>query len=1270
MKKIFAFVLASIMVLSLVPASAFAAITKDCELPHTVDNCEHTKIDTVDATCKSAGYTIYECNACGEQFLADFKEKADHNWVSNEDEDEGREDVPVNCDKKEDGVTYLICDDCGEEYVKITEWETAHNLVAVPESGFGCEEQFECTICDGIYYGWDEDGHAKEESSHTWVFTEIVTEPALDGGEETKGEALYTCKVCKDTKIVPVFAPDCKCDGNQDLFCTRIKKAVSPTCEEAGTYAVYECEDCGQLWQYKSNKYTKISNVEKAVRKATGHTPVLDKNDKPVTTVKGCTTTYTCDNCDKTITEYAHDKDDKYIEWETYNEASCTDYGYSVWLCTYCGDGDAIITDPSGHKEVTVEVAPTCCEYGYTYTYCTNEYCTLKADYTYTKGGITYDVAVEDKDGKVLRVKVIALFRGAALDETKHEYEVVNTQQVSCGQAGYEVYKCKNCPKMYIESLPAREHVFDEDKFEYKAPDCINQGYYKVYCTVCEQYVELYTMAPTPGVHNYEILNEDYTCDTNSLFFNEKDGQYYYGKQIRVCTGCNNIDVKYVDPIATTTMPYYFEDAEKAYLYHTVLAGSEKTTLEAKCYRTGLETYTCADCGNTVYIIVDKADHDEDKSTFHKAKDATCSNTGNLAYYTCNECGADWMYDEDGKQFDATKADYTTNKHSATTTKKVEVKDCTGKVVYTYWECTGKKCGKKFTDETAATAYTGPTKDIGCQWKTVVNYEAANCNTEGVVGVQYCTVCNSFRLIENYIVNNDGEISIKKTTETFDTAAKAEEYTLVAGKKVEIEVDTNGTVTATTVKIAKFEHAYDKDSGEYLAIETEASMDESKWDCSKPYYDHNFCTLCEYEYLDSYKPASSDKGHVNRDGVLLTGTCADLSKIKDRTCYYCGTEVEVEHKLYSENGGEVIVVEPTCKTDGYVYDYCVVCGYIDIDEVYFADADEYHEATIYDDYYEEMVPLHGDLVGTFEDYANDGYYYWACDVCGKKISEVYEADCPGKGLELVLSTDAEYYTAGSSIFVTVSIDSLKGVDVWGLTFPVKYNPSCLEFVGYEFNTANGAFQNFVVNDVQACVAKYNFIDDTWTYDKEESSVGTIVVTANAPENVAIKGSQELVTLEFKVNSADYAWAFIEIPYEAMTQVAGKYEDGSPKYEWFYVDVVDEKGNAVDALYNGFASVDFEIKTFLDINDDGYRSMADALALYEYIVFDEHDDVVADANHDGQITVEDLDILYRLLSGVVTVEDLINPVTIEDIEYDEEGNAVLPDDFVPSDGAKD
>jgi DNA-directed RNA polymerase subunit RPC12/RpoP len=338
MKKILAFVLASIMVLSLVPASAFAAITKDCPDTHTLDNCKWAHVETVKPGCdeeKGFGYTIYECTACGEQFLANFVEPLAHTWKDNSNTSD-RKNQTLNCKKKEDDIKFVKCSVCGKEEKQVTPWNQGHTPKYV--TGFGCEALYECTTCGLEFYGLDKNNEPKLDAGHEWEFTKVEVEPVIKNGVVTPGSALYTCKGCKDTKSVQIVSPACKCDqGHQDVFTTRIVDYKANACGVEGTYAVYKCDDCNQL--YKADKdgkiLGKIKNIEEAKLPAKKHEAKAD------TTKKGnydCEYTFTCKHCDQKITGYHHEKEKSYMVVTEYSVRDCVNYGYSVWLCNLCVD--------------------------------------------------------------------------------------------------------------------------------------------------------------------------------------------------------------------------------------------------------------------------------------------------------------------------------------------------------------------------------------------------------------------------------------------------------------------------------------------------------------------------------------------------------------------------------------------------------------------------------------------------------------------------------------------------------------------------------------------------------------------------------------------------------------------------------------------------------------------------------------------------------------------------------------------------------------------
>lgn len=1268
MKKIFAFVLASIMVLSLVPASVFAAITKGCPDTHTVNNCEYTFVDKQDATCTKVGYTVYECKKCEEQFLADFVEMLEHTWVDNQ-KAAGKTNVPVNCKKKEDGKTWVKCQVCGafpngattaaEGYI-VTEWETAHQLGAF--SGFGCEAKAKCSVCSGYFYGFDEKtGHAITSGAHTYEFTKVTSEPERVNGATTVGKALYTCKTCKVTKYVDIFAPDCRCFGFQDIYCTKIVDHKDATCEEKGTLAVYKCDDCSQLYSYNksSKKYAAIEKIEDAEIAALGHTPKANTS-----TTVGCTTTYTCDRkgCGIKVTEKAHEANDPYIVVSTYSNATCVDYGYSVWLCNYCGWNEAKFEEPTGHDEKSFHIDATCANYGYTVTYCANETChivnemgiSVKNEPVTSKViyGALYDVTIEDEDGNRVGVKVLNIKRDEIPNTSAHDYECIAANPVACGTAGYEVYKCKNCGNIYTKTLAPIQHEFDEEKTEYTSASCSQAGFIKKWCVNCEQYVTVATLPATPGVHNYEVVEIHSNCGTPTAATYNKNGIWYHTWEVYQCTGCTAQITVHSNPVGSSNVKTTFESIEEAELYHFGAAylvngewvydsqydnfGKPIDTKASTCYTNGYALYQCGHCNQLVYVTLEKTAHPDAALIFHKANAATCTTAGNIAYYTCYICNSVVLKDEAGKQKTVTLADTVLLPHTQGV-QEVIVKDCAGTVIGSYWICkqvnNKKECGKLFTDKTAAVEYTG-VKEADAKkdtWTTIVPYVAATCNSNGTVGIEYCATCGKVRITENYIANNGAKKQVTK-----NSVEEAEAYVLQCYKtnapKIDILVSANKTVTANTIVIPMFDHAYNADTKVYEAI---TSTEVKAKDCSKPGYTYNKCALCPFEYLDNYSPASSTNGHANKYGVSLVGDCGYLQDIKaaDRVCFYCGVTVQPEHK----NLANAIVVEATCSTDGYSYNYCVDCGYrvVKNTDVTFADADAFHADT-----------ANRVKVGVAEDYANAGDYYYACKVCGKALTKTTKVKCPGTGLEVVLSADAEDYIAGSTVKVTVALDSYNGVNVWGLNIPVTFNPAVFEFVGYEFNT--DAFSVYEVNEIE-CKTIYT-ADKKLTVSDDAKSQGVISIAANASENVKVKGALTLVTLEFKVITAaagEFDISVVELVEDVKVNTAkNPTTENDYVTKDFALDVVDEKGKALtNVLYDATSEVlKVNLKAFLNVDNDnkGLVNMADALALYEYIVFDEYD-VVADANCDGKVTMEDLDILYDIITGIITVEDLINPI---------------------------
>jgi hypothetical protein len=302
----------------------------------------------------------------------------------------------------------------------------------------------------------------------------------------------------------------------------------------------------------------------------------------------------------------------------------------------------------------------------------------------------------------------------------------------------------------------------------------------------------------------------------------------------------------------------------------------------------------------------------------------------------------------------------------------------------------------------------------------------------------------------------------------------------------------------------------------------------------------------------------------------------------------------------------------------------------------FANADAYHDALDENGKYKNRV-----TVGVVEDYANNGEYYTECPVCHKVFGSKQKVNCPGVGLEVILSADADEYIAGATVKVTVTLDSLKGVNVWGLSIPVTYDPDEFKYIGYELNTD-------VFGKPEVYETKFNNTDSKGNILNTTTSSGVISITGAASENVQIKGALDLVTLEFMVITPvadEYSISVVESVQNVQVATIKNPSTGSadPVKKDFALNFVNEKGVAVaNVLYNATEEVlDVNVKGFLNIDGDkaGLINMSDALALYEYIVFGPYN-VEADVNCDGTVDITDLIFLFDIINGKKTVQEYI------------------------------
>ena len=1244
MKKIFAFILATIMVMSLVPASVFAAFTK-CPATHTKDNSACTVVKVVAPTCQSTGYTLYSCNACGEQFPDDVKKASSHKWVS--DPKKAHLDIAASCLYETNGSIHQICSYCNKTQVKTVDYKSTdvHKLVKV--SGVGCEELYECSICGDR--GYIKDKKLNPTAAHTIEFKKIITEPYWADGVAHNGLALYACKTsgCAYEKEVIVVCPDCA----HPSF-TKIVTEKAANCTADGTYGVHKCDDCGALY-YDSNLKTdktelvaltdvngdKAITTDDAIIKAPGHTlPAANQ-----ITLIGCTRTYTCTTCKEAVVEEFHAN----IINTTTVDPTCVTFGITYKACTLCGTQWPELTDPLGHTDDEVIIPSNCAVQGGRYTVCTRPGCPLVE--------VTLN---NDPSGNKYKVVGVELF---PLDKNAHDLYNIGTDgfasSASCTSSGLVITACHNgcvdylSPK--VEYKPATNHNF----VTYRTTHNCSTATATLFSWTGRTYLKC-TSCGLNTYDDYKALGytSAYYVDTRDSsikfeFASLAEAQEYHGVAVNYWT--YNSSKKTVSISKTEARP----EAKHELKFISTFAST--------CKAQGYDLYQCTGCGQQVKIM--KATVKHTNGTFVKGTAATCNTAGVRESWLCGVCGVNFYYDYEGNQKTGSLVINPCGNYDTL----VLVKNCKGTK---YYQCSICKTYYSGFDCKTAVA---PIDATNHNWQNAYKGTAATCNTTGVLEVRYCKDCALLEV--NALYEYAGEIerlSFGSWAGAYKKSAKAVsiDNLLVVSKPVTVSIAKSGavsficdTVTTSTcpVVVNKFEHTKPTlaKAVEWESAVTSERVEDTSKDHTKPMFTKNYCEACSYEFITNYVGAYA--GHINDKGNVITTKCDNEGVKGGRVCQLClkagKTEAEatitVAHTWSTETKSTM-----TCVSDGYTYKYCLECGHYSISGATPANADSYHKEIKKDT--KKM-----ELVGSIADYAHDGSYYYACPECGKQLTDTTKGKVKGTGLEIYLSTDAELYIPGSTVKVTVTLDSANGVNVWAIGFPVIFDSDVFEFVGYEFNTAESAFQTFAVTEV---AGGYNTFDVMFhsgkVTDGQFKDSGVLHIVANADADTLVKGEQTLVTLEFKVVSpvaaedVTFAVAATEVATggvlgKKLTEIYPDYATDPmfvAQYGNLYDVVVDStvktiaieainaSGKPVAAVYNKInESAPVDIAAFLDLDGKPGITLADAYELY-YLIYNNEYDVKADANFDGKVNGQDLSILYAVYTGVITVEQLIAP----------------------------
>ena len=538
--------------------------------------------------------------------------------------------------------------------------------------------------------------------------------------------------------------------------------AKDATCESEGNIAYYTCSVCGKLFK-DANAVTETTadavKLEKLSHKLTKTEAV------PATCTKGGSNEYyTCSACGKifkdadasTETSVEAEKTSKIPHTLTkteYKAATCTEDGNTeYYTCSVCGK---IFKDESGTQETSVEAEklvatghsltktdakePTCTEDG------NNEY------YTCSACGKIF----KDAEGKT-----VTTVEAEKIAATGHTMTKIEAKSATCTEDGNkEYYTCSACGKAFkdadgkivttveAEKIAATGHTMT--KTDAKAATCTEDGNIAYWhCSVCNKYFS--DENGTNGIALADtVIKAHHTLtktDAKEPTCTEDGNNEYY-----TCSACGKI-FKDAEGTQETTV----ENEILAASGHTITKTEAKA---ATCTEDGNnEYYTCSACGKAfkdadgkteTTVEAEKIAATGHTMTKTEAKDATCTEDGNVAYWYCSVCNK-YFSDENGTA-EITLDDTVIKAHHTMTKTDAKEPTCTAEGNNAYYTCA--VCGKVFKDEagTQLTTVAAETLKKKDHTPVVDAAVAATCQKTGLTEGSHCSVCNEVLVAQKVV---------------------------------------------------------------------------------------------------------------------------------------------------------------------------------------------------------------------------------------------------------------------------------------------------------------------------------------------------------------------------------------------------------------------------------------------------------------------------------------------------------------------------------------
>lgn len=1212
-KRILAAFLAVMMVMALVPTSVFAANSNvGCVVTETYP--DHSKIhcdnagakytvvpdSTVEPKCGQDGYTLYLCE-CGEYFADDLVPMDPHHTESGEPKAERVEPTCYATGK----AAIFTCDVCGNDYYDPTDPDadskgiiakTPHTFNQMNYPGNDCTASERVCGNEGCTA---KDTTHKPQKEHHWVYADpeaIVQAPTA----HDEGVATFKCDNagCAQTKNVEVLPLDHK---SSMKWVDEVERGDG--CEDTGVKGHWHCTVCGK-------DYLEIQGVlveadqEMLTIPAVGHT----WSDTPYIFPATCTTWgfeyYGCQVCfikgeSKDLaplghTTYeeavAHDADPDLVAadglWITTTEGNCTSGTKYEWTCknyadgvsgALCGEACSKQLKAPNHKEATIKVPATCAQpYSYTIVYCTNDFCTKPEVETATVKIGTKNVTLD----VTVEVK----------DGDVYNLEAGNTLKVLRIDGA--------------KAATATGHFYESRIIN--APTCTDAGKKFIWCTGDTCNVNAEVDAEALG-HVFLTTEEGLLNDTDATCTDD------------ATQGCDRDGCTFVQTLPNTAHHTWGE--EKAYTTQPTCTGGlgydvfECTA--AGCVEVDLRNETTF-VENLSYETVEmaQAQHPGLSATYVELKKGDCENFGYWEY-SCSDCTKNVLVKIADTGLGHKRPDTTVYHDKATCTQ------------YQGWEAyVCDRCGDQVAAEIEV-------KELGHAMTTTAK-KAATCLEGG--NQQYFTC--SRECCEDIIYKTKDGKQVW-TNDQHLIPALGHDY-----------ADTKVDVTCTT---PGFEHHICNNCGDeyvdgYVAplTHTKGAHDKLEATCTEDGHDNYLCGRagCTGYYSETVLPAT---GHKNKAGETIVDICTD--KVTDRVCVNTNCPITpVNNKKTVGKSHDLVtdVVAPGCEHFGYELQTCANgCG--EMDKVTGIVEPTGHLAPwgayIQND---DMTAIDEDVVAYYgyEFLETDPEQYTGCITaytaptyeelgsvsfrCAAHCGDELTRDVIRYGVDFSMEIDNAAVAGANNIvdeegnvidFVPVDGDVIAvdvymnayKTDVWGFNFDVNYSGLSLNYLGYKFH-AGDVFGVYKVNNV---VTNYGSKVALSAYTENEMD--------GKPVDALVEGTVKVATLYFQIEAY-----FVDDMGDAWFD------------HFFWVEINDAwMSNAeTEEICDGAGFYNM-VSEMLDTNKNYVFNIKDLQNCYEIIkgLADVEYLAAADANKDGIVDLQDMDLMNKYLVGEATVLDV-------------------------------